>query len=40
MLISVEGLTVLVTLALVVTTATPIILLLLLLRDWIKKQLW
>jgi hypothetical protein len=40
MLISEEGLTALVTFALVITTATPIILLLLLLRDWIKKQLW
>jgi hypothetical protein len=40
MLISIEGLTTLVTFALVITTATPLLLLLLLLRDWIKKQLW
>jgi hypothetical protein len=40
MLISVEWLSGLVTVALVITTAAPLILLLLLLRDWRKGELW
>ncbi|MGR6034866.1 MAG: hypothetical protein ACU4EQ_02840 [Candidatus Nitrosoglobus sp.] len=40
MLISVEGLTGLVIVALIITTAAPFILLLLLLLDWMKGQLW
>ncbi len=40
MLISLEGLTKLVIVALIITTAAPLLLLLQLLRDWIKGQLW
>lgn len=40
MLISAEWLTGLVTVALIITTATPLALLVLLLRDWINRRLW
>ncbi|ADE15313.1 hypothetical protein Nhal_2222 [Nitrosococcus halophilus Nc 4] len=40
MLISAEWLTGLVTAALIITSAAPLVLLVLLLRDWIKGQLW
>lgn len=40
MLISLEGLTRLVIVALIITTAALLLLLLQLFRDWIKGQLW
>lgn len=40
MLISAEWLSNLVTVALIITTAAPFILLLLLLRDWLRGRLW
>ena len=39
-MISVEGLTLLVTLALIVTCAAPVLLVLLVVRDWKHKTLW
>jgi len=40
MTISVTAFSVLVTLALVVTTAAPVLLIALLIRDWRRKRLW